>query len=106
MKLEKLANEILSEASRYGRKAVIEPVDIDPENRSITSKVTYVPDFAKLLDDAKQLEDTMKYIMVQPQLEGDTDFEAIFKDVQYIKNKIRSHIRKKYRREYEALKLR
>jgi hypothetical protein len=38
------------------------------------------------------------------QAEDDKEFEDIFKEIQYIKNRIRSHIRKNYRIEYEKMK--
>ena len=37
-------------------------------------------------------------------IEDDKEFEDIFKEIQYIKNRIRSHIRKNYRIEYEKMK--
>jgi hypothetical protein len=102
MKLEQLVNKILNEVEPTPRKFNIEPGEFDPETRSVTSKITYAANFEKLLKDALQLESTSKAVMIQA--EDDKEFEDIFKEVQYIKNRIRSHIRKNYRVEYEKMK--
>lgn len=102
MKLEQLVNKILSEVEPTPRKFTIEPGEIDPETRSVVSKVVYTPNFEKLLKDVLQLESTSRAVMLQA--ENDQEFEDIFKEVQYIKNRIRSHIRNNYRVEYEKMK--
>jgi hypothetical protein len=102
MKLEQLVNKILSEVEPTPRKFTVEPGEFDPETRSVVSKVVYVANFEKLLKDALQLESTSKAVMLQA--EKDQEFEDIFKEVQYIKNRIRSHIRNNYRVEYEKMK--
>lgn len=102
MKLEQLVNKILSEVEPTPRKFTVEPGEVDPETRSVTSKVTYTPNFEKLLKDVLQLESTARAVMLQA--EDDKEFEDIFKEVQYVKNRVRSHIRKNYRIEYEKMK--
>jgi hypothetical protein len=102
MKLEQLVNKILSEVDPTPRKFTVEPGEFDPETRSVVSKITYTPNFEKLLKDVLQLESTSRAVMIQA--EDDKEFEDIFKEIQYIKNRIRSHIRKNYRIEYEKMK--
>jgi|688.fasta_scaffold03317_15 hypothetical protein len=102
MKLEQLVNKILSEVEPTPRKFTVEPGEVDPEARSVVSKVTYTPNFEKLLKDALQLESTSRAVMLQA--EEDQEFEDIFKEIQYIKNRIRGHLRNNYRKEYEKMK--
>jgi hypothetical protein len=102
MKLEQLINKILNEVEPTPRKFIVEPGEVDPETRTVTSKVVYTPNFEKLLKDVLQLESTSRAVMLQA--DDDKEFEDIFKEIQYIKNRIRGHLRSNYRKEYEKMK--
>ena len=77
--------------------------NINPETGQISWKVTDLPAFDKLLDDADALIATSKGVYTKTK--DDEKFREFYEEARVIRNKIRKHLRNEYPEEYKRMQM-
>ena len=77
--------------------------NINPETGQISWKVTDLPAFDKLLDDADTLIATSKGVYTKTK--DDEKFREFYEEARVIRNKIRKHLRNEYPEEYKRMQM-
>ena len=77
--------------------------NINPETGQISWKVTDLPAFDKLLDDADALISTSKGVYTKTK--DDEKFREFYEEARLIRNKIRKHLRNEYPEEYKRMQM-
>lgn len=105
MKLEKLYNELVNEAEDLsGKTFTSTQTDFDPETRSVTWKIEYKPDFAKLLTSLIEAEKAAYGILRDKEISKDTWLKDLAAELKFLKNAYRDHLRNSYPGEYQQVK--
>jgi hypothetical protein len=95
-----LTNKI-KEALR-GRKFKLVPTPGGEEEYE--SDVVYIPDFEMLVKDLNRALETLEGMATTDDIRKDPDFLTYIKQYRELRNKIRTHLRKTYPAEYNAIK--
>ncbi len=77
--------------------------NINPETGQISWKITNLPAFDKLLDDADALISTSKGVYTKTK--DDEKFREFYEEARSIRNKIRKHLRNEYPDEYKRIQM-
>ena len=77
--------------------------NVNPETGQISWKVTDLPAFDKLLDDADELIATSKGVYTKTK--DDEKFREFYEEARSIRNKIRKHLRNEYPDEYKRMQM-
>jgi len=77
--------------------------NINPDTGQISWKVTDLPAFDKLLDDADALIATSKGVYTKTK--DDEKFREFYEEARVIRNKIRKHLRNEYPEEYKRMQM-
>lgn len=77
--------------------------NINPDTGQISWKVTDLPAFDKLLDDADELIATSKGVYTKTK--NDEKFREFYEEARLIRNKIRKHLRNEYPEEYKRMQM-
>ena len=77
--------------------------NINPDTGQISWKVTDLPAFDKLLDDADTLIATSKGVYTKTK--DDEKFREFYEEARVIRNKIRKHLRNEYPEEYKRMQM-
>jgi len=72
--------------------------------KEFESDVVYVPDFEMLVKDLNRALETLNGIGTTDEIRKDEQFLAYIKEYRELRNKIRTHLRKTYPSEYNAIK--
>ncbi len=72
--------------------------------KEFESDVVYVPDFEMLVKDLNRALETLNGIGTTDEIRKDEQFLAYIKEYRELRNKIRTHLRKTYPVEYNAIK--
>ena len=72
--------------------------------KEFESDVVYVPDFEMLVKDLNRALETLNGIGTTEEIRKDEQFLAYIKEYRELRNKIRTHLRKTYPSEYNAIK--
>ena len=98
--MDNLTNKI-KEAIR-GKKFKLVPTP--GGEKEFESDVVYVPDFEMLVKDLNRALETLNGIGTTDEIRKDEQFLAYIKEYRELRNKIRTHLRKTYPSEYNAIK--
>jgi len=98
--MDNLTNKI-KEAIR-GKKFKLVPTP--GGEKEFESDVVYVPDFEMLVKDLNRALETLNGIGTTDEIRKDEQFLAYIKEYRELRNKIRTHLRKTYPVEYNAIK--